>query len=142
MKTASDIEETTLSRLPRFQEHLKTGFTAEAASAARFRAYGAAAEREGMPNLARRWREMAAAKDALAIRLLEAAGQVRGAELSIANALAEEEFENEVLYPKMIRDVDEETAAVLRSVVDEQEAHVSHLEKLRGEVQAATGDIG
>jgi rubrerythrin len=130
-----------LSRLPRFQEHLKTGFTAEAASAARFRAYADAAEKEGMPNLARRWREMAAAKDDLAIRLLAAAGQVRGAERSIANALAEEEFENEVLYPKMIRDVDEKTGDVLRSVVEEQEAHVAHLERLRGEVQAASGDI-
>jgi rubrerythrin len=142
MKTTSDIEETTLSRLPRFQEHLKTGFTAEAASAARFRAYAQTAEDEEMPNLARRWREMAAAKDALAIRLLKAAGQIKGAELSIANALAEEEYENEVLYPKMIRDVDEETAEVLRTVVEDQEAHITRLQQLRGEVQAATGDVG
>jgi len=141
MKTASDIEEATLSRLPRFQEHLKTGFTAEAASAARFRAYAEAAENEGMPNLARRWREMAASKDALAIRLLQSAGQVRGAELSIADAVAEEEFENEVLYPKMIRDVDEETGSVLQSVIDEQGAHLGRLRQLREEVQAATGDV-
>jgi len=138
----TSIEETALSRLPRYQEHLKTGFTAEAASAARFRAYAEAAEEDGMPNLARRWREMAEAKDALAIRLLNAAGQVRAADLSVANALAEEEFENDVLYPKMIRDVDEPTGEVLDAVVQDQKAHVARLEQRQGEVQAATGDVG
>lgn len=130
-----------MSRLPRAQEHLKTGFTAEAVSAARCRAQAARAEAEEKPNLARRWRELAAAKDALAVRMLEAAGQVRDAERAIADALAEEEFENEVLYPKMMRDVDGETATVIRGVVETQVEHARRLERLRVEAQAAPGDI-
>lgn len=130
-----------MSRLPRAQEHLKTGFTAEAVSAARCRAQAERAEREGKPNLARRWRELAEAKDALAMRMLEAAGQVRGEERAIADALSEEEFENEVLYPKMMRDVDEETATVMRGVVEAQAEHARRLERLRVEAQAAPGDV-
>ncbi|HXO43173.1 MAG TPA: hypothetical protein VN999_17115, partial [Thermoanaerobaculia bacterium] len=64
-----------MSRIPRFQEHLKTGFTAEAVSAARYRAYAARAEEDGMPRLAARWRRLAAAKDRLAVHLLVAAEQ-------------------------------------------------------------------
>ena len=66
-----------MSRVPRFQEHLKTGFTAEAVSAARYRANAERAEREGMPNLAAAWRELAVEKDRLAIDQLEAAGDQR-----------------------------------------------------------------
>ena len=98
-----------MSRIPRFQEHLKTGFTAEAASAARFRAYAARARADGLPNLARRWLRLAAAKDALAVELLEAAEQVRGTDADLGNAISEERYENDILYPKMIRDVDQET---------------------------------
>ena len=48
-----------MSRIPRFQEHLKTGFTAEAASAARYRAYADRARADGMPNVAQRWLRLA-----------------------------------------------------------------------------------
>ena len=66
-----------MSRIPRSLEFLKNGFTAEAVSAARFRAYAARAEKDGLPNLAARFRALAAQKDELAVRQLEAAGQVR-----------------------------------------------------------------
>ena len=59
-----------MSRLPRSQEHLKTAFIAEAASAARFRAYAAHAEAEEKPALAEHWRELAGDKDRLAGALL------------------------------------------------------------------------
>ncbi|MGH9381863.1 MAG: hypothetical protein ACRD2Z_14790 [Thermoanaerobaculia bacterium] len=130
-----------MSRLPRAQEHLKTGFTAEAVSAARCRAQAERADSEGKPNLARRWRELAEAKDALAVRMLEAAGQVRHEDRAIADALAEEEFENEVLYPKMMRDVDAATAEAMSGVVEAQREHARRLERLRLETQAAPGDI-
>lgn len=131
-----------MSRLPRFQEHLKTGFAAEAASAARFRAYAARAEQDQMPNLARRWLELAAAKDALAILQLEAAGQVHGEDVDVQEALSEERYENEVLYPKMIDDVGGETAQIFERVVVGQDQHLRELEELRRELQAARGDIG
>jgi rubrerythrin len=130
-----------VSRIPRFQEHLKTGFTAEAASAARYRAYADRAQKDGLPNLAHRWQRMAAAKDALAIALLEAAEQVGGADADIGNAISEERYENDVLYPKMIRDVDEATANVFLRVVNAQKESLRVLESLRRETNAAPGDV-
>lgn len=130
-----------MSRIPRYQEHLKTAFTAEAAAAARCRAYAAHAEREGLPNLARRWLRMAAAKDQLAVELLDAAGQVRTADAHLGNAISEERYENDALYPKMIREVDEETADVLLKVVSAQKEHLRQLEELRRSLNAAGGDV-
>ncbi len=130
-----------MSRVPRSLEHLKTGFASEAASAAHYRAYAARAQREGMPNLARRWGELAAAKDELAILQLEAAGQVRDEKSSLADALAEERFENDVLYPKMIRDADEAAAETFRKVVSAQKDHAGRLAELRDALAGSRGDL-
>jgi rubrerythrin len=130
-----------VSRLPRAQEFLKTGFNAEAASAARLRAAAARAESDGRPNLARALRELAAEKDALALAQLEAAGQVHGAEADLAAALAEERYENDALYPKMWREVDEETAGVFRDVVVRQRAHAERLAGLLDAVTRSSGDL-
>ncbi|HYX23578.1 MAG TPA: hypothetical protein VFC23_05450 [Thermoanaerobaculia bacterium] len=130
-----------MSRIPRFLEHLKTGFTSEAASAARYRANAVKAEQDGRPNLAHRWRRLAEAKDALAVELLEAAGQVRGLDADLGDAISEERFENDILYPKMIRDVDEHTANVFLRVVNAQKEHLRQLEALREETNAAQGDV-
>ena len=130
-----------MSRIPRSQEHLKTAFTAEAASAARFRAYAGRAQSEGQPNLARRWLRLAAEKDALAICLLEASGQIGSLDANLGNATSEERFEIDILYPKMIRDVDQETANALLRVVNAQKEHLRHLEALREESNAAQGDV-
>jgi rubrerythrin len=130
-----------VSRIPRFQEHLKTAFTAEAGSAARYRANAVKAEQDGHSNLARRWRGLAEAKDALAIELLEAAGQMRGLDADLGDAISEERFENDILYPKMIRDVDEPTANVFLRVVSAQREHLKQLEALRQDYNAAEGDV-
>jgi rubrerythrin len=130
-----------VSRIPRFLEHLKTGFTAEATSAARYRAYAARAQADGRPNLASRWQRAAAAKDALAVEMLEAAAQVRGLDADLGNALSEERYENDVLYPKMIRDVDQETANVFLRIVNAQKEHLRRLETLRNDLNAAQGDV-
>lgn len=131
-----------MSRVPRSQEHLKTGFTSEAASAARFRAYATRAEREKMPNLARAWLELAAEKDRLAVLLLEASGKARAEGVALTDELAEDQFENDVLYPKMMREVDAAAAGVFQQVVTAQKQHVARLDELRKALQAATGDIG
>lgn len=130
-----------MSRLPRAQEFLKTGFNAEAASAARLRAAAAQAERETKPNLARALRELAAEKDALAQAQLEAAGQLHGTEHDLAAALAEERYENDALYPRMLRDVDEETAGVFRDVVARQQRHAERLEGLLDALTRSRGDL-
>jgi len=134
-----------VSRIPRFQEHLKTGFTAEAVSAARYRAFAARAEEDGMPRLAARWRRLAAAKDRLAVRLLVAAEQVRGLDSDLGTAIAEERFENDVLYPKIIREItdpgEQRTAAVFRQLVADQAEHLRELEALRRDLGAAQSDV-
>lgn len=130
-----------MSRIPRHLEHLKTGFTAEAVSAARFRAYAARSETDGRPNLARHWRRLAAEKDELAIRQLAAAGQVRGESTDIVSALSDERYENDVLYPKMLREVDGETADTFLAVISEQKDHLRRLEDLRERYMAAEGDV-
>jgi len=119
-----------VSRLPRAQELLKTGFNAEAASAARFRASAARAEREGKHDLSRALKELAAEKDSLALAQLEAAGQVLEPAAALASALAEERYENEALYPRMLHEVDSETAEVFRSVIALQQEHARKLEAL------------
>ncbi len=128
-----------MSRVPRSQEHLKTGFASEAASAARFRAYAKDAAARDLPNLARRFEALAEAKDELAVLQLEAAGQVRPVERSVADAMAEERYENDVLYPKMSRDAGGEAAAVFERVMSTQKGHLEELESLRRELQSAAG---
>lgn len=130
-----------MSRLPRAQEYLKTGFNAEAASASRLRAQAARAERESKPNLAAALRQLAAEKDALAAAQLEAAGQLRGGEEDLAAALAEERYENDALYPRMQREVDEETAAVFRDVVAQQQRHAERLAGLLDALTRSRGDL-
>lgn len=130
-----------MSRIPRFQEHLKTGFTAEAVSAAHYRAYAARAERDGLPNLAAHWQRLAAAKDALSVELLEAAGQVHGPGPDLTSAISEERYENDVLYPKMESDVGGDTAAVFSRLVASQQKHLERLVALRDRYNAARGDV-
>jgi rubrerythrin len=130
-----------VSRIPRYQEHLKTAFTAEAASAARCRAYAARADRDGRPNLARHWLRLATEKDRLAVDLLDAAGQLQTLDADLGNAISEERYENDALYPKMIRDVDQHTADIFLRVVAAQKEHLRQLESLREAVNAAEGDV-
>ena len=134
-----------MSRLPRAQEYLKTGFSAEAASAARLRALAARAGRESRPNLARALTELAVAKDALALALYDAAESIREPheELpqAIVAALAEERYEIDSLYPRMIREVDESTAGTLGQVVTAQKEHAKRLESLVDAVGRSTGDL-
>jgi len=130
-----------VSRLPRAMEFLKTGFNAEAASAARFRALAAKAEAESKPKLASALRELATEKDALAISQLEATGQIGEPDESLVAALAEERYENESLYPRMAREVDPETASVFSSVVDKQGEHARRLETLVDQLSRSRGDL-
>jgi rubrerythrin len=114
---------------------------AEAASAAKLRAFAAKAGRDGLPNLARQLRELAADKDLLAERQLEATGQVRGSAVDLAAAIAEERYENDVLYAKMIEESEEPEAQILRDVVVAQRGNAERLEGLRQALLASRGDV-
>ncbi len=131
-----------MSRIPRILEHLKTGFTSEAVSAAKFRAYAHRAEGDGRPKLGRQWRLLAEEKDALARLQLEAAGKVRGGATDLSAEIAEERFENEVLYPKLIRDSGGgEVVGLFQQVIEAQKDHLERLEALRRALGAAEGDV-
>jgi rubrerythrin len=120
---------------------LKTGFTAAAVSAARYRAYAVRAEQDGLPNLAARWRHLAEEKDRLAEQQLGQAGQVKEPARSLKDALASERYENDVLYPRMLSDVEGETAETLESVMAAQKRHIADLEEIREALQASQGDV-
>lgn len=131
-----------MSRIPRTLEHLKTGFTSEAAAAAKFRAYAHRAEEDGRPKLARQWRLLAEEKDELARRQLEAAGKVRGGATDLTAEIAEERYENEVLYPKLIRDSGAgEAVGLFQEVIEAQKDHLARLEALRRALGASEGDV-
>jgi rubrerythrin len=134
-----------VSRLPRHQEHLKTGFTAEAVSAAMYRAFARQAAAAEKPNLERRWLELAEEKDRLAVHLLEEAGKVRAEERNLGDAIAEEQYEIEVLYPRLVGDVEhlgrEEAARAFLEVVEAQREHLDQLLALRRELTTARGDV-
>jgi rubrerythrin len=127
--------------LPRHQEHLKTGFTAEAVSAAQYRAYAHQAQTEGLENLAAAWRRLAEDKDRLAVTLLEMAGKVLSEDKNIEAALALERYEIEVLYPRLMADADEEIAGAFGKIKDDQEKTLSRLEEVRAALISARGDI-
>lgn len=130
-----------MSRIPRHLEYLKTGSTAEAVAAARFRAFAARAERDGHTKLAGYWRELATAKDALAIAQLEAGGQILGGGDDLASAVADERYENDVLYPKLIAGCDHaETVKVIELVIAAQKEHLAKLTTLRDSFNAAPKD--
>src|SRR5262249_51888709 len=93
------------------------------------------------PNLARHWQRLAAEKDALAVKLLEAAEQVRGESADVTASISEERYENDVLYPKMIRDVDPETAVTLEEVLAAQKVHLRQLEDLRNALTSSPTDV-
>jgi rubrerythrin len=134
-----------MSRLPRHLEHLRTGFNAEAASAASFRAYAEQADADGKPNLARRWRALAEAKDRLAIELFHAAGRVESDTADLRDAIATERYENEVLYPRLVEDMEDlgqpAEAALLRRLLETQQRHLEELDGLRRELTASTADV-
>jgi rubrerythrin len=121
------------------QENLKAGFTAEAAAAARYRAYAQRAAQDGLPNLAAHWNDLARQKDELAILQLEAAGKVRGSAEDLDAELAEERYENEVLYPKLIS-LSPDAADTFKKVIAEQTAHLARMESLRVALTASPSD--
>jgi len=135
-----------MSRLPRHLEHLKTGFTAEAVSAAMFRAFAEQAAGEDKPNLARFWRELAERKDRLAIAQLGASGRIKDEDANLKTAIAEEQYEIEVLYPRLVADLrgfsHADEATLLEAVTAEQRRHAEALDRLRKEMKGATEDVG
>jgi rubrerythrin len=131
-----------VSRIARVLEHLKTGFTSEAVAAAKYRAYAHRAEAVGRPQLALRWRELAQEKDELARLQLEATGQVRGGATDLTAEIAEERYENEVLYPKLIRDSGaDEAVGLFQRVIETQKDHLERLTALRRALGASEGDV-
>jgi rubrerythrin len=134
-----------MSRLPRHLEHLRTAFNAEAASAATCRAFAAQATADGKANLAQHWQRLAEEKDRSALQLLHAAGKIESEAANLRNAIAEGQYENEVLYPRLEQDLADmghaDAAALIARVRAQHEQHLRQLDGLRRELTAATGDV-
>ena len=134
-----------MSRLPRHLEHLRTGFNAEAASAASYRAFAEQAAADGKPNLAARWTQLAVEKDRLAIELLRAAGKIESEGANLRTAIAEEQYENEVLYPRLEEDLGHlgkaDEVGVLARVRETQGKHLRELDALRRELTSSIADV-
>jgi rubrerythrin len=121
---------------------LKTGFISEAASAAKFRAYASRARQDGHSNLAAHWERLAAEKDELARLQLEAIGKVRGGITDIGAEIAEERYENEVLYPKLIQSAgSDDVVGIFQQVIEAQKDHQRRLEELRQALGSSEGDV-
>ena len=130
-----------MSRIPRHFEHLKTGSTAEAVSAAKFRAYAVQAERQGLGKLAGHWRELAALKDELAIAQREASGQVLGGAEDLGAAIQDERYENDILDPKLVAGTDQAaTREVFERVLAAQQRHLERLLSLRDAFNLSRSD--
>jgi rubrerythrin len=134
-----------MSRLPRHLEHLRTGFNAEAASAASYRAFAEQAAAAGKPNLAQRWLALAAEKDRLAIELLRAAGKIESEAANLRAAIAEEQYENEVLYARLEEDLGDlghaSEVELMRRVRELQSGHLRELDGLRRELTGSSADV-
>lgn len=118
-----------MSRLTRSWEHLKTGFQAEAASAARLKALSKKAEAEGKKGLAAALAKLSEEKAELAAQLLEPLDRQHGWEESLQALLAEERFEFEVLYPKMLGDLDSGLQEIVERVRAQHQLHLQQIEK-------------
>jgi hypothetical protein len=57
--------------------------------------------------------------------------------------IAEERYENDVLYPKMIQGAgaDEEAVGLFQRVIEAQKDHLRRLGALRDSLNASTGDV-
>ena len=134
-----------MSRLPRHLEHLRTAATAEAVAAATYRAFAEQAGGAGKPNLAGRWRALAEEKERLAAELLRMAGQIQDEAANLRSAIAEEQYENEVLYPRLEEDLrhlgQADAAGLLERVRGEHQRHLAALDQLRRELTASTADV-
>jgi hypothetical protein len=130
-----------VSRLPRAQEFLKTGFNAEAASAARLRAAAVGPRARA----GRTWRAPCASwrseKDALALTQLEAAGQVPRHRARPRRRPRRGALRERRALSAHAREVDEETAGIFRDVVARQQQHAERLEGMLDAVTRSHGDL-
>ena len=140
-----------MSRPSRQREIGLAAFQAEAAAAARYRRLAASARRRDRSRLAERWEELAARRDALAVRLLEAFEPVGSAAEGALAALAEERYEVEVLLPRLLEEWSnlagaeegDERGRVLEALLAEKEDLLDQLADLQRQVEVAAGrDLG
>jgi hypothetical protein len=61
--------------------------------------------------------------------------------VDLKDAISDERYENDVLYPPMAAGADEATAEIFEDVVARQREHLERLIELRDRFQASTGDV-
>ncbi len=130
-----------MSRLTRSWEHLKTGFQAEAASAARLKTLARKAERESKPRLARALERLGEEKVEVAGQLLKALDRDQNWLEALEALAAEERYELEVLYPKLLADLGSEARELIEGVQARHRDHLALLEKWFGQLLESRDDL-
>jgi rubrerythrin len=98
------------------EDDLKEAFAGESQANRKYLAFAAAADKEGMPQIAKLFRAAAHAETIHAHAHLRALGGVLDTSANLNNAITGENYEVVSMYPRMIRDAEEEgNAAATKS---------------------------
>lgn len=98
------------------EEHLKEAFAGESQANRKYLAFAAAADKEGLPQIAKLFRAAAHAETIHAHGHLRVLGGIQGTKENLNDAIEGENYEVTSMYPEMIRDAEEEgNAAAAKS---------------------------
>jgi rubrerythrin len=120
--------------------NLQAAFAGESQANRRYLAFAEQADKEGLPNTARRFRVAAASETVHAINHLKVMGGVKTTAENLQAAMGGENYEHTNMYPEfMAMAVRESNDSARESFHQANEAEKFH-EKMYAEAAAATGD--
>ncbi|MCP4570857.1 MAG: rubrerythrin family protein [bacterium] len=129
--------------MPNTNENLKEAFAGESQAFQKYTSFAEAAEKEGMPNIARLFRTTAQAERLHAAGHFKALDGVGSTAANLKEAIDGETFEFEKMYPPMLKTAEEEGHKAKRMfafAVEAEEVHAK-LYKLALEAAAKGEDL-
>ena len=115
------------------QENLMTAFAGESQANRKYLAFAQAADKEGMPQVAKLFRAAAAAETVHALAHLKNAGKVGDTAANLKSAIEGETYEFTKMYPEMITDAETEgnkaAATYMKYVNAVEEVHANLYKK-------------
>jgi rubrerythrin len=109
------------------EKNLKESFAGESQANRTYLAYAKKAEKEGYPQVAKLFRAAAAAETVHAHNHLKELGGIRSTKENLEEAITGESFEFKEMYPKMIKEAEEEgNKGALRSFNFANEVEETH----------------
>ena len=100
------------------QENLMTAFAGESQANRKYLAFAQAADKEGMPQVAKLFRAAAAAETIHAHAHLRNAGKIGNTMANLKSAIEGETYEFTKMYPEMIKDAQEEGKTAIAKYFD------------------------